>query len=51
MHKGNINVKSKLGKGTTFKIDMPINIIENGKIMYNIPEMNSTYIEFSDIYF
>ena len=51
MHKGNINVKSKLGKGTTFKIDMPINIIENGKIMYNIPEMNSTYIELSDIYF
>src|SRR5699024_6626406 len=51
MHKVNINVKYKLRKGTTFKIDMPINIIENGKIMYNIPEMNSTYIELSDIYF
>lgn len=50
MHKGYINVKSKLGKGTTFKITIPINIIENGKIIYNITEINSTYIELSDIY-
>lgn len=50
MHKGSINVKSKLGKGTTFTISIPINIIENGKIIYNISEINSTYIELSDIY-
>lgn len=50
MHKGYIDVKSKLGEGTTFKITMPINVIDNGKIIYNIPERNSTYIELSDIY-
>lgn len=50
MHKGSINVKSKLGKGTTFKISIPINIIENGKIIYNFSEINSTYVELSDIY-
>ena len=50
MHKGAINVKSKLGEGTTFKIDIPINIIENGKIIYNFSEISSTYIELSDIY-
>lgn len=50
MHKGDINVKSKLGEGTTFKISIPINIINNGKIIYNIREMNSTCIELSDIY-
>lgn len=50
MHKGSINVKSKLGEGTTFKIDIPINIIENGKIIYNFSEISSTYIELSDIY-
>lgn len=50
MHKGSINVKSKLGEGTTFKIDIPINIIGNGKIIYNFSEISSTYIELSDIY-
>lgn len=50
MHKGSINVDSKLGKGTTFKISIPINIIDNGKIIYNISEINSTSIELSDIY-
>ncbi len=50
MHKGSINVDTKLGKGTTFKISIPINIIDNGKIIYNISEINSTSIELSDIY-
>lgn len=50
MHKGSINVKSKLGEGTTFKINIPMYIIENGKIIYNFSEISSTYIELSDIY-
>ena len=60
MHNGSIEVKSTVGKGSEFKIELPVNKLTTGKKSctpsedlytkqnYNIEKVN---IEFSDIYF
>lgn len=57
MHNGEISVKSKIGRGSEFKIKLPVKLIQNESNvyqqkdtdLYNIEE--KVKIEFSDIYF
>lgn len=55
MHGGNIKVKSKLGEGSEFIIELPVRLIENGGFessAFNTSDnkIDKVLIEFSDIY-
>lgn len=54
MHGGNISVESEVKKGSTFKVELPVRIIENQEYKEQAKYMNDKVeklnIEFSDIY-
>lgn len=54
MHGGNISVESEVGKGSIFKIELPVRTIRNPKVIKETRQMNNRIqminVEFSDIY-
>jgi len=53
LHKGKIEVKSEVNKGSEFIITLPVGIVEgecNNQIATNQPNVERLQIEFSDIY-
>lgn len=54
MHGGKINVESEVRKGSIFKVELPVRIVENPKVFEQTRPLNNKIqkinIEFSDIY-
>ena len=55
MHDGNIHIKSKLGEGSEFIIELPVGLIDEKATSettgeYNNNPVEKIQIEFSDIY-
>jgi signal transduction histidine kinase len=54
LHCGNISVESEIDKGSTFKVELPVRIFENQKVIeqtnYMKDKIEMLDVEFSDIY-
>lgn len=57
LHKGNIKVNSKYGRGSEFIVELPVTLLDNNKVVNNKNRRNiqgnieKISVEFSDIYF